>query len=310
MLISTPLIDIYLEYCADEARLNQKTIRAYKCDLNQFTQWLEKEETPFERHAVERYLVFLNERYKPKTVKRKLASLRAYASHRSYCHTEELNPFSNLKIRIREPKMLPRTIPYSDLRILLASPFPCADLWQLRNRAIIELLTSTGIRISELCGLDRIDCDFNERAIRVLGKGAKERVVQLESDETLRVMAQYLKCLTVWEEQKRICCPNCLGKRPFFVNRFGERLSEQSARIAVSRYVAKAGVSTHITPHMFRHTFATLLLEEGVGLRYIQSLLGHSSIKTTEIYTHVSKVRQRDLLRQHNPRDVVMRSSQ
>lgn len=307
MLINASLINAYLEHCSREKRLDAKTVRAYQCDLNQFAQWLKTERCAFEKETVKRYLAFLNGRYKPKTVKRKLASLRAYASHRSYEHEDEQNPFSGLKVRIREPKMLPRTIPRTDLKDMLAAPLPSANLWQLRDRAIIELLTSTGIRISELCGLNRADCDLIERIVRVFGKGAKERIVQLESVEALRVIAQYLSCLSEWEAGKHAENSIRTSEQPLFVNRFGERLSDQSARAAVSRYAARAGVSLHVTPHMFRHTFATLLLEEGVDLRYIQNLLGHSSIKTTEIYTHVSETWQRNLLRKHNPRDVVMR---
>lgn len=307
MLINTSLINTYLEHCALEKRLDAKTIRAYRCDLNQFAQWLKTEGYLFDKEAVRQYLAFLNGHYKPKTVKRKLASLRAYASHRSYEYEDDPNPFFGLKTCIREPKMLPRTIPRADLKEMLATPLSSANLWQLRDRAIIELLTSTGIRISELCGLNKADCDLVERVVRVFGKGAKERIVQLESVETLRIMARYLDCLSEWQARKHPEYLATTNVQPLFVNRFGKRLSDQSARAAVSRYAAKAGVSIRITPHMFRHTFATLLLEEGVSLRYIQNLLGHSSIKTTEIYTHVSKTWQRDLLRRHNPRDAVMR---
>ncbi len=306
MQIDESSIEDYLTYCAAEKRLEQKTIRAYRCDLTQFMEWVDAEPRQFDRDSVKRYLVVLNAKHKPKTVKRKMASLKAYVSYRIYEAGEKVDPFAGLRLSFREPKMLPKTIPFSTLKCMLEEPLPKHDLWRLRDRSIIELLVATGIRISELCGLNRDDCDLVGRAVRVFGKGSKERVIQLESIETIDAISCYLGCLRKWEAEREGM--DGASGSPLFVNRFGKRLSDQSARAIVERLATSVDAPFHVTPHMFRHTFATMLLEEGVDLRYIQNLLGHSSIKTTEIYTHVAEARQRELMRAHNPRSVLARS--
>lgn len=136
-----------------------------------------------------------------------------------------------------------------------------------------------------------------------MGKGSKERMIQIESRSTLSAFASYIAALHMFLSEVGAS----VAGGPLFVNRFGNRLSEQSARNAVNRLVAETGVALHVTPHMFRHTFATMLLEDDVDIRYIQSLLGHSSIKTTEIYTHVSSNKLREIMRHKNPRDMLDR---
>lgn len=315
MRIDQELVEDYLRHCCDEVRLDPKTIRAYRCDLEQFVMWAHGAQLC--RGSIRAYIARLNKHYSQRTVRRKIASLKAFATYRSgenhSGNIQAVNPFNALRLSIREPKRLPRTIPYEDVRRMLAHPGPAnaADVGQrmasksdpisdddmrmLRDRVIIELLISTGIRVSELCRLDRNDCDLAGRVLRIFGKGAKERVVQLESEATIDLLTRYLRALDIkWT-----------GRQPLFLNRFGKRLSDQSVRNIVARSAESVGIETHITPYMFRHTFATVLLEEGVDIRYIQSVLGHSSIKTTEIYTHVASAKQREALRLHNPRTVI-----
>lgn len=165
----------------------------------------------------------------------------------------------------------------------------------LRDIAVLELLFATGVRVSELCSLQYNDMRLDEGEIKIYGKGAKERFVQIANTDVLEALYSHQ------EVYKDIIAQ----AGTFFVNRLGKPLSDQSARDIVDKYSKLAGVQTHVTPHMFRHSFATLLLEEGVDIRYIQRLLGHSSIVTTQIYTHVAGRKQRDILSAKHPRNKI-----
>ena len=166
----------------------------------------------------------------------------------------------------------------------------------IRDIAVIELLFATGVRISELCSLKPSDIDLESNNILIYGKGSKERILQLGNPEVLAALNLYQETF-----QKDI---DACGY--FFVNRLHHKLSDQSVRFMINRYAELAGISQHITPHMFRHSFATLLLEQDVDIRYIQKMLGHSSISTTEIYTHVSNTKQKDILVNKHPRNLMV----
>ena len=163
----------------------------------------------------------------------------------------------------------------------------------LRDCAVIELLLSTGIRVSELCCLKTKDVNLSEHYIRVYAKGSKERIIYLGNEQVIKILKEYHK--------KR-------GEDSifFFTNRNQNHVSDQSVRNIIKEYTKKAGIQDKITPHMFRHTFATMLLEENVDIRYIQNILGHSSISTTEIYTHISTMKQKDIMINNNPRNHVL----
>lgn len=151
---------------------------------------------------------------------------------------------------------------------------------------------STGLRISEVCNLKKDDVNINEKYIRILGKGSKERILQIENEDVLKSLKEY-KILTANENEYY-----------FFNNRIGRKLSEQSVRNIIYDITKNAHIKQHITPHMFRHSFATMLLEEDVDIRYIQKILGHSSITTTQIYTHVTSNKQREILKEKNPKKI------
>ena len=163
----------------------------------------------------------------------------------------------------------------------------------LRDIAVIELLFATGLRISELCGLKNKEFTIDDGILCIKGKGAKERYLQVENKEVLKTLKRYKV-----EFQNEI---ECVGY--FFVNRYGKKFSEQSARRMIDKHAQAASLDQHITPHMFRHSFATLLLEEDVDIRYIQKMLGHSSIITTQIYTYVTSEKQKQILRTKHPRN-------
>ena len=197
--------------------------------------------------------------------------------------------------------MLPRTISLTVIESILTVAYQ--ELKQaktayalssaLRNTAMIELLFATGLRVSELCSLSFEHIDLCSGNIRIMGKGKRERILQVGNPEVISILRRYIEENVSW-----ICETGCL-----FVNRLSSRISEQSVRFLIKRLCAKANISQNITPHMFRHSFATLLLEEDVDIRYIQRMLGHSSILTTQIYTQVSMEKQRQILTVKHPRN-------
>lgn len=303
----TENVNGYLDYCRQVRRLSDKTLKAYRCDLLQFVEWLQKDGLSSDDQAILGYIAFMSDKYSPRSAKRKIASIRAFSS---YLHLRDRSkdPFNLVEIRMKEPKRLPKTIPLEDLALIIGGECQAEGglrgYIHMRNKMIVELLIATGIRVSELCSLDECDFDARSRSLLVMGKGSKERMIQIESGSTLSVFSSYIEALHAFLSEVGA---GGKGRRPLFVNRFGARLSEQSARNAVNTLASLVGASSHVTPHMFRHTFATMLLEDDVDIRYIQILLGHSSLKTTEIYTHVSSSKLREIMRCKNPRDALDR---
>lgn len=288
----------YLNACRFQKNLNEKTIKAYRIDLRQFFDFLQESGAPPSKAALIEYVEYLNQTYKPKSVKRKIATLKAFFH---YLEEEEIlpdNPFRRLKLHIQQPKTLPRVVPLHLIETMLrvayaeiSSTSGTARKTAIRNTAVMEMLFATGVRVSELCGLNVKDVDLTRACIMVWGKGAKERLLYIGNTEVLNALKQYLGLAERSADS------------PLFLNRRGSRLSEQSVRLILRKYEQKAHLTLHVTPHMFRHSFATLLLEEGVDIRYIQKMLGHSSIVTTQIYTDVATAKQREILTQKHPRN-------
>ena len=306
-------IDAYLDYCEGIRRLDHKTIKAYRCDLLQFAEWLEcylASRGEEGQDPTEAYIRHLNEQYKPKSVRRKAAAVRAFV-RRMGAQATELAPFAKMEIHAREPKELPRTVRNEDLRKMLRRAqaeladakgvSPHSTFIAARALAMIELLVATGMRISELCALNNDDVDLYGRTLRIMGKGSRERVVQLECQATLDAVWGYLAARNAYFAEARTHGES----QRLFVNRDGAPLTDHVARLAIEQLGERARASAHVTPHMVRHTFATLLLEQDVDIRFIQRLLGHSSIRTTEIYTHVSSAKQREIMRTKNPRTFI-----
>lgn len=293
----------YLEYCEFRKRLNSKTLKAYKIDLTQYIAFSHSFPDYLSRNSVDVFITNLHKQYKPKTVKRKIASLKAFFHYLEYKEILVENPFNKLEIRFREAKLLPKTIPFYSIQqflfILYEQKKQAKSEYQLhcsiRDIAVIELLFATGMRISELCSLKESDIDLANNTVLVYGKGGKERILQIGNNEVISALELYQ---TTFKEE----ISNC---GYFFVNKLHNRLSDQSVRFMINRYTELAGIKQHITPHMFRHSFATLLLEQDVDIRYIQKMLGHSSISTTEIYTHVSNTKQKDILVNKHPRNLI-----
>lgn len=291
----------YLLYCRSQKELNAKTLKAYRIDLTQFIAFSASSDNPFSRENMNAYLSMLHERYQPKTTKRKIASLKAFFHYLEFEELLENNPFNKIRLSFREPQRLPKTIPANTIQTFLSTIYhesrqestPGRKKSILRDIAVIELLFATGVRISELCSLKYQDIDMENHSLLIWGKGAKERILQIGNPDVISALSNYMESF-----QNEISQSGWL-----FVNRLGNRLSEQSVRLMINKYVELADIPMHITPHMFRHSFATLLLEADVDIRYIQKMLGHSSITTTEIYTSVSMHKQKEILTEKHPRN-------
>lgn len=291
----------YLDYCQNQKRLDAKTLRAYRIDLSQFCSHIQPADIlEISPKLLEDFITRLHQKYKPKTVKRKIASLKALFHYFEYRDLIERNPFNKIQVKFREPALLPKTIPLHTLETFLSAIYQhqadAKTAYQkrnaLRDAAVIELLFATGIRISELCSLGVENVNLYDQTILIYGKGSKERKVQIGNDDVLNILQNYKN-----DFQTEI--QNC---GHFFVNQNGRELSDQAVRRMINKYTSLAAIDLHITPHMFRHTFATSLLEADVDIRYIQEILGHSSINITEIYTHVAMSKQRDILTTKHPR--------
>lgn len=292
----------YLEYCQHQKRLDKKTLKAYRIDLRQFFERnADFAITEITSEALEKYIAQLHAMYKPKTVKRKIASLKALFHYLEYRNIIDHNPFNKTLIYFREPVILPKTIPLHTVETLLATIYEqrkTAKTFRqkenaLKDAAVVEMLFATGMRISELCSLKVQDVNLYDGTILIFGKGCKERRIQIGNESVMHILMEYNESFSA----DRQSCDN------FFVNQWGKALSDQSVRRMINRYADMASIDLHITPHMFRHTFATSLLEADVDIRYIQEMLGHSSITVTEIYTHVTVSKQRSILAAKHPRN-------
>ena len=301
--IDTQIRD-YLAHCKYEKNLNPKTLKAYETDLHQYAHFAKTKENAYCKESLQLYIIYLQNCYKIKSVKRKIASIKAFFNYLEYEEIIETNPFAKLRIKLHEPSLLPRTIPLTvvDLLLRCAYQVKAADTegtfkykCDLRDIAVLELLFATGMRVSELCSLRPEFVDLEEGTIKIYGKGSKERIIQIGNEDVLTAFRAYYMAFSDSIE----------AAGWFFVNRLGHQLSDQSVRLIIRKYTELAGIDQHITPHMFRHAFATLLLEEDVDIRYIQQLLGHSSIVTTQIYTHVASKKQRDILIAKHPRNKI-----
>lgn len=294
-------INNYLDYCKSQKRLDEKTLKAYRIDLNQFSdKIIISSISEINISTLEYHISFLNDIYKPKTVKRKLASIKAFFHYLEYKNIIQYNPFNKMITQFREPIILPKVIPLKTIEYFLSTIYNqmhYADTAfkkknALRDAAISEILFSTGMRISELCSIKPHDINLSTGTILIYGKGNKERRINIGNEQVISILKEYRS-----EFSSEI---NMCGH--FFANQYGRMLNDQAVRRMINKYCSLASIDLHITPHMFRHTFATSLLDADVDIRYIQEMLGHSSINITQIYTHVTTAKQREILINKHPR--------
>ena len=270
----------------------------------------ETERTPLERRILDAdamtirgFLAHLDQfGYSPATTARKIATLRSFYKWLLKSEAVAINPM--LLIRTpKQTKRLPKAISVDQVDTLLSMP-DNRDTLGARDRAILETLYSTGVRVSELVDLNRNDLDQVEQTLRVRGKGRRERIVPLGS-HALAAIRHYLTLLDPDKRFQKLRQQIMLDPAvPLFVNKNAGRLSSRSVRRKLDKYLRLCGLDLTISPHTLRHSFATHLLDNGADLRSVQELLGHQSLSTTQIYTHLSTVRLRTAYDQAHPRAI------
>lgn len=288
-------VDAFIQFCAVERRLSSHTTQAYACDLADFRKWLGMQ-VSLEEISTTTLKSYLEEmvsqrKLSTSTVRRRLACLRAFFGF-LFDLGEALNPFDGWRLKLPRRKQLPRSLSRKEVYCLLASlnshSSECDSEALKIFGLVVRLMISTGLRVGEVCKLGTEDVAPDGTMIRIRGKGSKERVVYITNAELARGL------------QRLICQRSACGPSALFVNRHGSPAKPQSIRLTLRSLAQGAGLSRRITPHMLRHTAATLLIETGVDIRFVQRLLGHSSIATTEIYTHVSDEALRKTLARAN----------
>jgi len=288
------IIEKFLSCLRDQRNYSEHTLRAYRRDLGDFSDFLGEEgleEAPPLR--IRAFLMNLRQSgASRKTTARKLAALRSFYRFLVREGIVAGNPAVSVRSP-RLPKNLPNFLTIQQVNTLLDTPDK-SDLWGLRDASIMELLYSSGLRVSELTSLDRDDVDLLSEMVRVQGKGRKERMAPV-GGVAATALSRYLAERDAQNNRQ-------FDAGALFINRRGGRLSARSVGRILEKYIAQAGVGVHTTPHTLRHSFATHLLDRGADLRAVQELLGHSSLSSTQIYTHLTTERLREVYRKAHPR--------
>ncbi|MSR45339.1 MAG: tyrosine recombinase [Phycisphaerales bacterium] len=321
MSVSVPIIAQFLSYLIDERHFSPYTSRCYGLDLRQFADFiageygidfdeareqavLEKRDTnatgticgrllAADVEVVRAFLTHLaGQNYSAATTARKIATLRSFHKWMEKRGLTSSNPMTLIRTP-KQARRLPKAISVDQVERLLAAPSD-ADLLGARDRAILETLYSTGIRVSEVVAINRGDLVVEGSQLKVKGKGRRERAVPIGS-HAMAAIARYL----VRAEAEKVPMDST---RPLFVNKLGSRLSSRSVRRKVSKYLKIAGLDPDISPHTIRHSFATHLLDNGADLRAVQELLGHQSLSSTQVYTHLTTARMREAYDRAHPR--------
>ena len=285
------LINKFINFLKTERNYSAHTISNYARDLRFLTSFVKGKK--IDRSAAREYLLALEKkRYSRRSIARKLSSARSFFRFLVREKLADQNPFENL-LTPKLPKKLPNFLYPEELQSLLDAPEQ-KDPRGLRDRAILEVIYGTGLRVTEIIRMNINDIDFDESEIKVLGKGAKERIV-LFGSHARAALHKYM------EEGRRQLTS---GKKTaaLFINRRGGRLTTRSVERKISSYAKKAGLNKKVTPHTLRHSFATHLLSGGADLRMVQELLGHVSLSTTQVYTHITKERLKEVYDSSHPR--------
>lgn len=284
---------LYLDYCKNIKNLSTLSVNAYYHDLKSFQNLMGEgcKIATVSRQSIYQYIDSLFEEEKSaSTVKRRIACLKTMFKWLDEEGIIQHNPFSKFDLKIKIPRRLPRNIKVNELKQMAQSAQACVaklttlnktprkrDICALNALLIIEILYSTGIRVSELTSIRLNDINFHAQSIHINGKGQRERQVFLPDHGLINLINSYIQTRSILSKEHDY----------LLINSRGTPLSSQSARLIVKDNAKRAKISRPITPHMYRHSTATQLLEAGVDIRYVQQLLGHESIQTTEIYTHV-----------------------
>lgn len=288
-------LDTFIDHLWLEDGLSKNTLESYRADLSQFHTWLRSQDKHLlsaQQAEIQRYLAVKFPSSKPRSISRLIASMRRFYRYAMREHLMTEDP----TLQIESPK-LPRSLPKSlneqEVTDLLNAP----DINQpigLRDRAMLELLYASGLRVSELVTIKVNEVSTQDGVVRVTGKGSKTRLVPM-GEEAAGWIDRYLKYARPEILQKRLC-------DAMFVTNRAEMMTRQAFWYLIKRYALIAGINKHMSPHVLRHAFATHLLNHGADLRVVQMLLGHSDISTTQIYTHVARERLKQLHSAHHPR--------
>ncbi len=297
-------LDAFLSYLANVRQCSVRTVECYSCALHRFSEflvsmWGEGGRFDWSRvdyPVIRRYLAYLSRaRYTPTTVSARLAALKAFFRYLAREGAVPLN-VAALARAPKKPKRLPSVLDKTEVENLLDTPDPSGPLGS-RDRAILELLYASGIRVAEACGLSVEDIDLETRRARVLGKGGKERIALFgrPAAGALREYVEGGRELLLGKNRRGV------HEEALFLSKTGRRLAPNAVRQIVRRNVLRACTGRPATPHSFRHTFATHLLDAGTDLRTVQSLLGHESLSSTQVYTHVSLRHLRESYQKAHP---------
>ena len=297
---SKTFLEDFKGYILVEKNFSEHTAKAYYSDILAYLIWLDK--TPCDRvnfAKIREYLHFIQKYdYKRTTIARKIASIRTFYKYLHKCQVMDTNPAENL-ISPKRPKSLPKVLSTDEIEQILSGvniDTPAG----YRNRAILELLWAGGMRVSELSGLNFENLNLDKNEITVFGKGAKERIV-LITDRAKSYLEGYINTARPLVA-KGYELPPITDETPVFINKTGFRLQTKMIRNVINDVVNKLKLPKKVTPHMFRHSFATHLIENGADLRVVQELLGHASISNTQIYTHISMQHMKEVYEQNHPR--------
>lgn len=297
---SKTYLEDYKTYLLVEKNFSNHTAKAYYSDVMSYLLWLDDTSCLTVNFAkVREYLYFIQKfNYKKTTLARKIASIRTFYKYLYRERLVDTNPTTNLSAPKR-PKSLPKFLTTEEVEKIM-NGIKIDTPAGYRNRTILELLWATGMRISELSGLNFGDLNLENNEITVFGKGAKERIV-LISDKAKEYLESYINTARPLVA-KGFPLEPITGSTPVFINNTGYRLQNKTVRNVINSVVESIELPKHVTPHMFRHSFATHLIENGADLRVVQELLGHASISNTQIYTHVSTKHLQDVFEHAHPR--------
>jgi integrase/recombinase XerD len=290
------LVERFLDALWLERGLSENTLTAYRSDLLGLSQWLQGQGGELLRAGRAELLGYLQQRVeqgaKPRSSARLLSSIRRF--YRFLVRERLLS--EDPSARIDAPKLgrsLPKSLTEEEVEALLAAPDP-GNLLGMRDRAMLEVLYASGLRVSELVGLTLSQLNLQQGLVKVIGKGNKERLVPL-GEEALGWVERYLR-------EARGLLLGASQSDVLFPSRRGSAMTRQAFWQLIKRYALQSGISKPLSPHTLRHAFATHLLNHGADLRVVQLLLGHSSLSTTQIYTHVARERLKELHARHHPR--------
>jgi integrase/recombinase XerD len=293
---SEELVDRFLDAIWMERGLSQNTLGAYRADLMTLGRSLAENEKTIEKADKADLLAFIAGRVeggaKPRSTARQLSSFRRFFRYIMREGMRDTDPTADIEMP-RIGRSLPKTLSEDEVESLLNAPNTDEPLGH-RDRAMLELLYATGLRVSELINLKQSQVNFNQGVLRIIGKGDRERLIPL-GDESQRWLKEFIdgpRMEILLERQTDYLFPT----------RRGDRMTRQAFWHIIKRYAEKSGVRQKMSPHSLRHAFATHLLNRGADLRVVQLLLGHSDLSTTQIYTHVARERLKDLHGEHHPR--------